>query len=85
MKFFSYKIDNTQRSSNECCDKWKDLCRSIQFGESSTESHDQYDPAERVKYLLDEIVNNQYANDKMDDKSLPPTLLQNDDYFEIMV
>lgn len=76
------KLIIAQRSSSECCDKWKSLCRSIQFGEA----YNHY-ATERVKYLLNEIINN--TNDLIEGKIVISSIwteqLQNDDCFEIMV
>lgn len=79
----AYRINNAQRSSNDCCEKWKNLCRTIQFG--GPQNH--YN-AERVKYLLNEVVYNLYINDTKDKKVTPSVWsqqLQNEDCFEIMV
>lgn len=75
-------IVNTQRSSNDCCNKWKDLCRSIQFGGV----YNEY-ASERVKCLLDEVVNNYSPTSVIEVKIVPSfnSLLQTDEYFEIMV
>ncbi len=60
------------------------MCRSIRFGDT----YYQY-ATERVKYLLNEVINNYCPNDVTEEKMVVPSVcveqLPYDEYFEIMV